>query len=69
MTANQTWFEGKKFHLVPAAFRTALSIIHEIEYFSQLVNKSDVDITLRIFDYWQPLLLLWKELSEYLRNN
>jgi hypothetical protein len=23
MTANQTWFEGKKFHLVPAAFRTA----------------------------------------------
>jgi hypothetical protein len=43
MTANQTWFEGKKFG--SCSLQNSLSInIHEIEYFSQLVNKSDVDI-------------------------
>jgi hypothetical protein len=68
MTANQTWFEGKKFHLVPAAFRTAVSIFIRLNIFSQLVNKSDVDIRCE-FSITGSLCYFYMEGVSTCRNN
>jgi hypothetical protein len=45
-----------KFHLVRAAAKTVCINLHQIEYFSQLVYESNINITLGIRWPLQPLL-------------
>src|SRR5690606_6337848 len=56
MPPNKSWFKRQKVPFSPGSFQYGMGVyIKYVEYFSQFIDKSDVDISLRILNHFSRL--------------